>query len=110
MSLASLATIEATTKRPTMALGVRTQQNYLLGLQCTPLYPASAARTGELMQALKLQSLNRLWECFALGVQDIQPGDYLVVAGEQYLVRAAAPFNHGPEAFTQVSAEEQLSE
>ena len=109
MSLASLATATAYTKRPTMAGGARTQQNYLLDLQCTPFYPATYARTGELQQALKLQTLGRLWECYVLGVQDIQAGDYLIASGASYLVRAVAPFAHGPESFSEVTVEEQLT-
>lgn len=108
MSLASLATQSATTKRPTMSGSNRTPVAHLSGLACTPLYPADPNRRATLLQELKLDTLHGLWECFVLGNQDIKAGDFFAVGGKEYLVRGSAPWTHDQnQHFTNVTVEEQ---
>ena len=110
MSLSSLATTTISTQRPIVAAGARTFQAKLTGLQCTPFYPADGRRIGELMTQLKLDTLQKVWETFVLGAQDIEAGDRVLVGNRVYLVRAAGPWTPpvGDEPFTQVSMEEQI--
>jgi hypothetical protein len=110
MSLASLLTETASTKRPRMSGGSRTAQAHLSGLKCKTPHAADPIRRNQLMQELKLETLYKLWETFVDGVQDLEAGDLFVLNGKEYLVRAAAPWTMGPEPFTQVTMEEQIED
>lgn len=108
MSLATLATENATTKRPTMSGDNRTPVAYLTDLACTPLYPADPNRRATLIQELKIDTLYGLWECFVLGLQDIRAGDFFILSGKEYLVRGSAPWTHDAnQPFTNITVEEQ---
>ncbi|RIK41606.1 MAG: hypothetical protein DCC55_11355 [Chloroflexi bacterium] len=110
MSLATLMTKTASTKRPRMDGGSRTPQHHLLGLKCTPRYVAEPGRVGELQEQLKLDTLGRFWDVIVDGLQDIQPGDFLALDGVEHVVRASAPYEiPSPEHYTHVTIEEQIS-
>ena len=89
MSLASLATVTAGTKRSVVAsTGKRpAPATYLSGLACTPLTPADPMRAGQLMQRLRLETPLALLETIVIGKPDIVQGDVLTVGGEEYVVR-----------------------
>ncbi len=109
MSLASLATVTAGTKRSTVTAGKRPAPTaYLSGLACMPLSPADPMRAGQLQQRLRLETPMNLLETIVVGQPDIMQGDLLTIGANEYVVRGVGawtpPAAMGP--FTTLMVEE----
>lgn len=93
MSLNLLATKTASVKRAAITLGKRGEPaTVLTGLACTPLYPADPGAANNLLMRPEAETPYHLLETFVIGNPAILGGDLLVVDGEAYTVRAAAPW------------------
>lgn len=110
MSLESVATQTASTKRPRLVDGERGPVAYLAGLSCTPPHVADPQLTGDLIQQLGLDALTRLWTVYVFGIHDIRGGDLMIIGGREYLIRAVAPWvSFDPEQSMAVTMEEYMS-
>lgn len=89
MSLRKQAVLTASTMRASMASGKRgAPTTHLSGLSCTPLQPVQP----EVVLRLRLDTPNTVLTSYVIGHHDIRGGDVLVVDGEQYTIRSAAPW------------------
>lgn len=89
-SFRRLLTKTADTKRPPTLVGGKrgAPQTHLTDVRCTPLYPVDP----ELRERLALESPHTLWQVFVADGADIRAGDVLVYGGEEYPVKAVAPW------------------
>lgn len=90
MSLATMATATASTKRALVTGGKRgLPQAYLNNIACTPLQPAAT----DTIQRLKLDTLVQIFATIVPGISDIMNTDVLVVNGQDYVVRDVSPWS-----------------
>jgi hypothetical protein len=75
-----------------------------VAVSLTPLQPADPGRLGELLQRLKLDTPNQMWDTVAIGHPDIRSGDFLVVDGRRFVIRAAAPWTPPAQTISQFMA------
>jgi hypothetical protein len=80
------ATVTASTKRPAAPTSGKTSApvTNVASLSCTPLDPVDA----ELSRRLGLDTPGEVLQTFVDGGLDIREGDYLMVAGVDYPIRA----------------------
>lgn len=89
MSLTTMATATASTKRALVVSGKRGLPTaYLNNIACTPLTPAAT----DLMQRLKLETLAQVYSTIIPGSYDIVAGDVLTLASQDYDVRDVSPW------------------
>lgn len=102
-----LATEICSTRRSLTVSGKRGQpQPFLHDLACTPLAPADSGRAGQLLQRLKLETTHQLLDTVIVGTHDVAPGDVLVVAGQEYVIRAAGRWATRRVEFMHVTVED----
>lgn len=103
-SFERLTVINCSTKRfPSISSGkVGAAVVYLTGLLCTPLDPVDP----EVRHRLTIDTPNELLQCFVRGAPDIKEGDYLVVDGVDYPIRAVADWRWKTDTFRHLYVEE----